>query len=205
MQCLAELKELYSGKDRNPVSLLRKWRNLRKFRRVAQVGEGLSLSARADCRAEKPGSIVIGDHCRVYGQLLTQGDGQIHIGHHTCIYERSVLGSVQGISVGDCVIISNHVHIYDNNNHPTDPAVRREMCRKGFEGDAWRWVHAAAAPIVIEDNVWIGEYAAVLKGVTIGRGAVVASHAVVTKDVPPYTIVAGNPAKVVKELAHEED
>lgn len=77
------------------------------------------------------------------------------------------------------------------------------MCMAGFDGDDWKWKHAVSAPIVIEDNVWIGEYAAVLKGVTIGTGAIVASHAVVTKDVPPYTIVAGNPARVVKELDHE--
>ena len=82
--------------------------------------------------------------------------------------------------------------------------MRWQMCLDGFEGDAWRWVHSESAPIVIEDNVWIGEYATILKGVTIGKGAVVASHAVVTKDVPPYTIVAGNPARVVKELHHGE-
>ena len=57
-------------------------------------------------------------------------------------------------------------------------------------------------PVVIEDNVWIGEYATVLKGVTVGRGSIVASHSVVTKDVEPYSIVAGNPAKKVKELPH---
>ena len=60
------------------------------------------------------------------------------------------------------------------------------------------------APIVIEDNVWIGEYSAVLKGVTIGEGAIVASHSGVTKDVPSYSIVAGNPAQVVKKLEHDE-
>lgn len=176
-----------------------------KFRCFAESGVNLDIATTSDCRAEKKGTIRIGNNCRIFGILQTQGNGRIYIGDHTCIYRKTILGSVQNISVGSCVMISNHVHIYDNNNHPTDPAVRREMCLKGFEGDAWRWVHAAAAPIVIEDNVWIGEYAAVLKGVTIGRGAVVASHAVVTKDVPPYTIVAGNPAKVVKELAHEEN
>ena len=115
----------------------------------------------------------------------------------------SVIGSVRSIRIGDCVIFSNHVHIYDNNNHPTDPEIRRKMCMAGFDGDAWKWKYADSAPIVIEDNVWIGEYAAVLKGVTIGEGAIVASHAVVTEDVPPYTIVAGNPARVVKEIGHE--
>jgi acetyltransferase-like isoleucine patch superfamily enzyme len=52
----------------------------------------------------------------------------------------------------------------------------------------------------IEDGAWICEYATVLKGVRVGKGAVVGAHAVVTKDVPPYTLVVGNPARVVKHL-----
>lgn len=184
------------------LTWLKKRHRMAQFRKLAQVGKDLDIWYRADCFAERPGSIVIGDHCRVYGRLQTQGNGEIHMGNHSCIYTRSVVGSVNHIRIGSCVIISNHVHIYDNNNHPTDPQVRMKMCQDGFEGDAWRWVHAESAPIVIEDNVWIGEYAAILKGVTIGEGAVVASHAVVTKDVPPYTIVAGNPARVVKEIGH---
>ena len=75
----------------------------------------------------------------------------------------------------------------------------------GFSNDNWSWKHAESAPVVIEDNVWIGQYSTILKGVTIGKGAIVATRAVVTKDVPPYTIVAGNPAKVVKKIQYEEE
>jgi acetyltransferase-like isoleucine patch superfamily enzyme len=176
----------------------------KKFDKYATVGKNLNICSRADCTAEKNGLIEIGDNCRVYGTLKSMGDGKIKIGDHCAVYERSVIGSVDSITIGNCVIISNHVHIYDNNNHPTSPAVRHEMCLNGFEGEAWRWVHADSAPIVIEDDVWVGEYSAILKGVTVGRGSIVASHAVVTKDVPPYTIVAGNPARVVKELNNEK-
>ncbi len=176
----------------------------KQFVRYAQFGENLEVGTISVCKADKPGLISLGNHCRVYGALQSQGDGTIRIGDHTCIYRKSVLGSVSSITVGNCVIISNHVHIYDNNNHPTSPKIRREMCKNGFDGDPWCWTHADSAPIVIEDNVWIGEYAAILKGVTIGTGAIVASHAVVTKDVPPYTIVAGNPARVVKEIENDE-
>ena len=101
-------------------------------------------------------------------------------------------------------MISNHVHVFDNNNHPTSPKTRKQMCLDGFDGDRWSWKYSDSKSIVIEDNVWIGEYAAILKGVRIGEGSIVASHAVVTKDVPPYSIVAGNPAKVVKSLEYEE-
>lgn len=173
------------------------------FYRYAQVGKNLDISSRSDCAADRPGSITIGDNCRIFGKLQTQDSGEIRIGNHSCVYLDSVIGSVDSIRIGNCVVISNHVHIYDNNNHPTSPRQRHQMCLEGFDGDAWKWRHSESAPIVIEDDVWIGEYAAVLKGVTIGTGAVVASHAVVTKAVPPYTIVAGNPARVVKEIPHE--
>lgn len=179
----------------------RKYKRM-QFRKFSQSGEDLDICSRSGCSADQPGLIRIGEHCRIFGRLQSQGNGTIRIGNHCCIYLDSVIGSVESIRIGDCVIISNHVHIYDNNNHPTDPDVRRKMCMEGFDGDPWRWTHAEAAPITIEDNVWIGEYAAVLKGVTIGTGSIVASHAVVTKDVPPYTIVAGNPAKVVKVIGN---
>lgn len=185
------------------LTRLKKAYKMHLFRKHASFGKQLDISPRSDCSAMQPGTITIGDHCRVFGKLQTQDSGEIRIGNHSCIYLDSVVGSVDSIRIGNCVVISNHVHIYDNNSHPTSPQLRHQMCLEGFDGDAWKWRHSDSAPIVIEDDVWIGEYAAVLKGVTIGTGAVVASHAVVAKDVPPYTIVAGNPARVVKELDHE--
>ena len=115
-------------------------------------------------------------------------------------YEQNLSLEALKIYIGNYVIISNHVTIYDNNNHPTEPLKRKQMCIDGFYGEAWSWVHSDHRPVVIEDNVWIGEYSTILKGVTIGRGSIVGCHSVVTKDVPPYSIVAGNPAKVVKKI-----
>jgi len=74
------------------------------------------------------------------------------------------------------------------------------MSKSGFYGDLWHAKHSDYAPIKIHDNVWIGERAIILKGVTIGKGAIIAIGAVVTKDVPEYAIVAGNPARIVKYL-----
>jgi maltose O-acetyltransferase len=62
-----------------------------------------------------------------------------------------------------------------------------------------------AAPITIEDGAWLGSRATILPGVTVGAGAIVAAGAMVTKDVPPHTLVAGIPAKPRRELAHEEE
>jgi len=183
---------------------LKKVIRFKGFKKYAEFGKNLELDACSGCKADHTGLVKIGDNCRVFGILQSQENGKISIGSNTCIYNRTVIGSVDSITIGNCVIISNHVHIYDNNNHPTSPKVRHEMCLNGFEGDAWHWKHAESAPIVIEDDVWIGEYSAVMKGVTIGRGSIVGAHAVVTKDVPPYTVVAGNPARVVKELKDEK-
>ncbi len=185
-----------------PTRIKRRY-NYTKFKKFSQFGENLDLNSRSDCVADKRGTINIGNNCRIFGRLVTQDDGNITIGDNTCIYERTFIGSVNRISIGNGVVISNHVHIFDNNNHPTSPKERMKMVEDGFDGEAWRWKYSDNAPIVIEDNVWIGEYSAVMKGVHIGKGSVVAAHAVVTKDVPEYSIVAGNPARVVKRLESE--
>ena len=175
------------------------------FKKYAAVGEGLEIVASSNCVAERPGLIEIGNHCRVFGKLESQGEGKIQIGDYSCIYHGTIIGSVNSIRIGKYALISNNIHIYDNNNHPVSPKKRVELCLSGFDGELWRWTHSDSKPVVIEDNVWIGEYSAVMKGVTIGRGSIVASHSVVTKDVPPYTVVAGNPAVVVKELPRDEN
>lgn len=184
-----------------PKRLLRR----RGFRKYARVGENFIYSAKSKCLAQKPKLIEIGANCMIIGRLESQAAGRITVGDYTAIHEHSVVGSVDHITIGAYVMISNHVHIYDNNNHPTDPALRREICLAGHRGNTTRWEHADHAPVVIEDDVWIGEYATVLKGVTVGKGAIVAAHAVVTRNVPPYTVVAGNPARVVKELPYEKE
>lgn len=197
------IERLRRGEKSIPKRIKRYYK-YKKFEKYAKIGENLNICVRSNCTAEEPGHITIGNHCEIYGTVQSMGKGKISIGDHTAIYERSIVGSIDSITIGSCVIISNEVHIFDNNNHPTSPEAREKMCLGGFHTDAWHWKHAASKPIVIEDNVWIGERSAVLKGVTIGRGAIVASHSVVTKDVEPYTIVAGNPARKVKEIRDEK-
>ena len=177
----------------------------REFKNLAIIESDLLIKHCSNCYADFPGNIKIGNHCEIAGSLISQDDGRITIGDCTMIRENSIIGSICNITIGSYVIISNNIHIYDNNNHPTDPAARKEMCKQDFHGDCWRWKYSEYAPVVIKDNVWIGERSTILKGVTIGEGAIVASNSVVTKDVPPYSIVAGNPAKVVKKIDPEKD
>lgn len=96
------------------------------------------------------------------------------------------------IVIGRNVLIANHVLVNGYDGHPLDPLQRAAGQRPTAN---------AYGPIHIHDYAWIGSKAIILKNVTIGRGAVVASGAVVTHDVPELTVVAGNPAKTVRTLA----
>lgn len=181
----------------NTVKLKRK---MKMFKANSVSGENLVVSMDSFCESEKKENFVIGDNCELCGRFHIRGEGKVSIGNNTTIRYGSIVISSCGISIGDNVIISNNVLIYDNNSHPTDPKMREEMSKSGFHSELWSFVYADKKPVVIEDNVWIGERTTILKGVRIGKGSIVASNAVVTKDVPPYTIVAGNPAKIVKKI-----
>jgi acetyltransferase-like isoleucine patch superfamily enzyme len=99
------------------------------------------------------------------------------------------LCAAQRITIGNGVAVGANTTIVDTDFHPLDPAARKLRPNDG-----------ETAPVVIEDDVFIGMNCLILKGVTIGQGSVVGAGSVVTRDVPGYVIVAGNPARVVKEL-----
>lgn len=179
---------------------LKAYIKLKIFRKNAEIGKNFSTTASANCFREKGAKIKIGDNCEICGVLSAKENAEIRIGNYTTIRGDSLIGCMNNVTVGNFVIISNNVKIYDNNNHPTDSHQRIEMCKSGFNSELWQWKYSESASIIIEDNVWIGEKSTILKGVTIGRGAVVACNTVVTKDVPPYSIVAGNPARIVKKM-----
>ncbi len=93
------------------------------------------------------------------------------------------------ITIGDRVTVGANTVIADTDFHPLDPVRRYEAPLDG-----------ATRPVVIEDDVFIGMQCLVLKGVTIGQGSVIGAGSVVTRDVPPHSIAAGNPARVLKSL-----
>lgn len=110
----------------------------------------------------------------------------LRIGSHSAINRRCYLDARQGIEIGDNVNISPEVYILTFQHDPQSPT---------FAG--------VGGPVIIEDHAWIGVRALLLPGVRIGEGAVVAAGAVVTRDVAPYTIVAGVPARVRRERTRE--
>jgi acetyltransferase-like isoleucine patch superfamily enzyme len=92
------------------------------------------------------------------------------------------------ITVGSRTLIGPNCCFYSG-THPTDPAIRN-----GLNGPE------AGAPITIEEDCWFGGSCIVLPGVTIGRGATIGAGSVVTKDVPPFSVAVGNPARVIKQI-----
>ncbi len=194
-----------TSKIRTLINAPKKWIIRRTFLKNCLYnddGSTIRIGLRAKCNnfTGNPSQIFIGKKCDINGTLSVQAEGCIKIGDYTTIRYDSLIGAVDRIEIGNHVIISNNVRIYDNNNHPTDPQKRIEMCEAGFDSEMWQWHYSEHRPVVIEDNVWIGEKAVILKGVKIGKGAVVGCNSVVTHDVDPYTIVAGNPAVRVKQL-----
>ncbi|MDJ1471637.1 acyltransferase [Xanthocytophaga flava] len=146
--------------------------------------------------------IIIGENTHLRGnlQLFAYG-GYLTIGNNCYIGENSYIWSGDRIDIGNNVLISHNVSIIDSNSHELNHLERAT----GYltiinEGHPKEKGSILTAPIKIKDHAWISFNSIILKGVTIGEGAVVAAGSVVTKDVPDYALVAGNPAKIIKYL-----
>lgn len=144
-------------------------------------------------------AIKVDSNCNILGQLLVyRHGGEIAIGKDCFIGEQSKVWSASQIKIGDRVLVSHGVNIHDSDSHSLSALDRHAHMQELFASGHPKFLkNVATKPIVIENDVWIGFNATILKGVTIGRGAIVGACSVVTKNVAPYTIVAGNPAKVV--------
>ena len=134
-------------------------------------------------------SITIGNNSLVKREsILSAISGQIQIGDHCAIGHRTeILCENEKVTIGNGVRIAAEVFISTGNHNYKDKNI--PIYLQGL----------SQQPVVIEDDVWVGRRAMILPGVTIGKGAVIAACALVTKDVEPYTVVAGIPAKVIKE------
>lgn len=142
--------------------------------------------------------LVIGAACLMDGVLFNVGErGRITIGDH-CQFEEVFLISEQEIRIGNRVIIGWRATIVDSDFHPLEPSERLTdvvACSPLSAGVSRPRI--SCQPVVIEDGVWIGPNAVILKGARIGAGAFVEPGSVVVHDVPPCTRVMGNPARPV--------
>ncbi len=119
--------------------------------------------------------------------LATRGEGVLTIGDGVGI-SSSVIVAENRVTIGDRVQIGVNCAIYDTDFHAIDPVRRLDK------------VSQKTAPVVLEDDVWLGANVIVLKGVRIGRGSVIGAGSLVVRDVPPGVLATGNPAKVLKQI-----
>jgi len=156
-----------------------------------------------------PDHIRLASHARVRGELMTFAHGgRIDIGEWFYLGPRSMVWSSdpKGVRIGNRVLIAADVMIHDTNSHPLDPEARFAQTKAIFEqGHSKKISGIHSAPITIGDDVWIGAGARVLKGVTIGEGAVIGAGSIVTHDIAPYTVAAGNPARQIRKLKNNND
>jgi acetyltransferase-like isoleucine patch superfamily enzyme len=161
-----------------------------------------TVEAKISNHQNNPAKIKIGKKTMIKGILnVFPNSGEISIGNYCFIGENSHIWSQESVIIKDYVLISHNVNIIDTNSHELDDDERALSVKNFLEhGHPEVDINIITSPIKIEDRVWINFNATILKGVTIGQGAIVAAGAVVTKDVPAYAVVGGNPASVIKML-----
>lgn len=144
-----------------------------------------------------PGHIHIGDDVRISKNVnflvgsKDRPDGNVIVGNRTFLGFMTTYSALRKIRIGSDVLIAAQVRIFDNNSHSLDPDIRTTVDTLG-EDDI--------APVVIGDKAWIGMFSIIMKGVTIGEGAVVAAGSIVTTDVPAFHLAAGNPARIIRPI-----
>lgn len=147
---------------------------------------------------QKKNQIVVGKNVDVNGCLSVGKKGKIVVGDYALIGPRVLIQAHDKIEIGRFAYIGPDVFISDSNSHSIyakDRMIDVLGVEKGISG-----MNAVTKPIRIGHHAWIARRAMIMKGITIGDRAIVAANAVVTKDVPPDTIVGGSPAKIIKTI-----
>jgi acetyltransferase-like isoleucine patch superfamily enzyme len=151
-----------------------------------------------------PCGLRIGKGSSTYlGTMLDVGKkGSVEIGEYSLTHGAWII-SDEKVTIGDYVFISWNVVLMDTYRYSMDRNIRRAELRRVAESGVGKFEpECETRPICIGSNVWIGFDSCVLPGVNIGEGAIVGARSVVNEDVAPYTIVAGNPARVIRTLEH---
>jgi acetyltransferase-like isoleucine patch superfamily enzyme len=168
-----------------------------------RIGAGCVLENRASFsrfRSTRDPGLVLGDRVTVYAWTAFSIDpeGSIVVGNDSVLVGAMFM-CAERIEIGRAVVVSYNVTIADSDFHPLDPdARRRDSIASAPGGDRSTRPAIVTRPVVIEDEVWIGIGAIVLKGVRIGRGARIGAGAVVTRDVPEGATLIGNPGRLVE-------
>ncbi|PTB96659.1 antibiotic acetyltransferase [Marivirga lumbricoides] len=147
------------------------------------------------------GDIKVNENCKIYFSNLS---GKVEIGRFTSIWgpNTTIASHNNKIVIGNFCSIARNVSIQES-NHKTDSLSTYNILRNIFDQSVNNDMESKGS-IIIGHDVWIGAHSIILSGVRIGNGAIISAGSVVTKDVPPYAIVGGNPVKVIKYRFSEE-
>lgn len=180
---------------------------LRRPTCVLGSGTKLRLSANISNGALHSRAIKVGANSVVEGELLVfpHYGGQITIGDWCYVGKGTRVWSAKSIEIGNRVMVSHNVNIFDSLTHPLSAKLRHYQFFHIMSHGHPKSIDMGGHPIKICDDAWIAAGASILRGVTVGRGAIVGAGAVVTKDVEPWTVVGGNPARVIRHLDPEEN
>jgi acetyltransferase-like isoleucine patch superfamily enzyme len=148
------------------------------------------------------GDIILGDNVLLDGKISFNFGARhtasptLKIGNDTRLGHDSMITIAKAVTIGNHCLLSSGIMIFDSPGHPNDPERRKAGQPPAAED---------IKPVTIEDNVWVGRNAVIFPGVTIGEGSIVSTGAIVMSDVPPYSIVAGNPARKIGGLPRPDD
>ena len=169
----------------------------------AFVGRNSKINGRIEKR-HKLADIKIGSDCLISATIVAEIDAsKISIGDRVFIGGQSLISCLEKVTIGNDVLISYQVIIMDSDNHSLRASERLGDLSRWMD-NKYDWSHVNSSPVSIESKSWIGARSMILKGVVIGEGAIVSAGSVVTRSVPPYTLVGGNPARIIRELGSDE-
>lgn len=184
----------------NQLKIQKVWQ---QFEKSATISEQSLLGINAWCVNSKGDrtKIILKDRviCKGLLRIETFGDGHIIINPEVYIGDDCLLSCANRIEIGHHTLIAHGVHIFDNDTHPLDWQQRLNDWEAICNGKKELKPYIPNASITIGQYVWIGFNSTLLKGVTIGDRSVVAAGSVVTKNVPSDVLVAGNPARIIRE------
>ena len=172
-----------------------------------QIPEGIEIDSSSTLplshlKLKKNCIIKVNRESQVGGSLIFERDNaSVLIGQRT--FMQGSIIAAEKVEIGDDVMIAWGVTIIDHNSHSIYFSQRAQDVINWKVGKK-DWTHVKIAPVKICNKVWIGFNSIILKGVTLGEGSIVGAGSVVTKDVPPWTVVAGNPAQVIKRVSESK-
>ncbi len=168
------------------------------------IGKNTEFLGSIDMSRAPNSRVIIGDDCMIGCAINLETDNAVlEIGNNVFIGGGSKIQVTSTITIESDILISTDCMIQDSDNHHVDFNIRKKDLaewRRGYHD----WTTHPSVPIKICHGAWIGARVIILKGTTIGEKAIVGAGSVVTKDVAPYTIAAGNPAKMIKAIAGNE-